>query len=421
MNKKRIIALTAAMTAFGMFLTGCTNSKDNKSKADSIRSKTSEYDTIEMETESTLNIESDELPLEKQWNVEADNYIGANMQNLLNGGIVSENKDYVFLLDEYEQLYRYNKETEEMHRLNQPDFTGHIVGFMNVTKEGDVLYCFAQDAKDYEIDAEVYKIDSETGEITTFLNTREYLTDNFDDFPNQIHIDTSVDINHMLLINDTLFICMSFTPYDIYDYEAVRYYYLSIDINTMKCEAIRSGYDLAYVDFAAIDKSGDLIYGRWTEQLYKYDLKTKESVEFQKWDDIIGPMAVTPDAAYYFHSDNEYDRYDFATGQKSSGTFDLPSEDSEIRNITYYNGKFYVKCRDSNYYWINEDFTESGYLCDYFSVLSSDYCGLGYAGSYLWMVEKGNIDRISLDGNATGWEWEYNEECMKKLDKSPWK
>ena len=211
MNRKIVIAMAAVMTAFSMFCTGCTNSKNTKS-SDLIESKVSESDVNQMKTKNDPEIEITESETEEPWSVESDCYIGANLQNLLNGGTVSENKDYVFLLDEYEQLYRYNKETEEMHMLNQPDFTGHIVGFMNVTKEGDVLYCFAQDTKDYEIDAEVYKIDSETGEITTFLNTREYLTDNFDDFPNQIHIDTSVDIKNMLLINDTLFICMSFTP-----------------------------------------------------------------------------------------------------------------------------------------------------------------------------------------------------------------
>lgn len=430
--KIRRMALEMAMviSMFSGMLTGCTDEKNDISSSAPFEHPKPESNVTETNTESGSDIEASESEVEKIWNINTDYYIGANMQNILNGGKVSENEKYVFLIDEYNVIYRYDKETEEMQMLDveeNDDFTGNIVGFMNVTKDGDILFCYSNVKSSTKVDGTVYEIDSETGKITSFLNTREYLTNNFESFSEEIGIGSLVDINSFLLIDDKAYIDMSFTPRDIYDDGAICHYYLAIDIITMESEVIQCNSDApSFGFFATLNDSGDLIYGDVSaQQIFRYNLETKQNKELEMDNDRIPNVtAVTPEAAYFIH-DNEYYKYDLSTWQESHGTVNLPSDVTDIISIAYHDGKFYVHCRDENfgghnYYWINEDLNESGYLCDLFSITST-YARIGYANGYLWLADEWVIDRISVDGEfADGWDYDNINDKVEKIDVSPY-
>ncbi len=370
----------------------------------------------------------------------ANFYVGADFNNLMCDGAVTESSKYVYYnTSEYGSIYRYDKSDGTTFKLSNDGGK-----YLNVS-EDEYLYFV-------DSDEEIYKINGITGEKTLFLETSDWRSkNNLDGYFSEI--------TNMILINDELYVLFTGQHHAML---------IAIDSNTaeMKCnlDSWSDSDDKLYLEFAFVAAEEDTLYYSWrkadgtlrlygcnindytiAERLmysengeeinqaryytaygydsdysydYSYDIPC---YDLRFWD------AVSYNGLYsftYTFNYNNYTVYDFFTDSYYEPNEQINSikentDDWVINRILYHEGMFYVMTDSNIMYAFSEELTsiEEFYNADnifdeYGENISWNDWEYGVADDAIWLINDYCTRRISIDGTESTID-NYNVELIE--------
>lgn len=437
--KKLFVLLAATMIVIGA-LTGCSSTPGGDES----------LATVSVDESSS---ESEEL-LETSIPLEANFYVGADFNNLLNGGYITEDADYVYFCGgtNYSMtVYRYEKESGIVMNLSE-----HGEKYLNVSEDG---FLFAVERTRNGTD-QIWKINTETGADELFCNPPVLLNQQFGFTLSE---SSDIEVKSMVIADKKLVMIMECDTID-------QAFVFAIDTQTSEVQYIERyqgdeeyGSDL-YLDIAfmaadkdelyfASQKGEDKLYLKaynvFTGELrieqmmlesgkelndarsysstgfgngYTYDIPSYD-VEFFE--------AVSNNALYSFTRTwmyHKYSVYDMATGvlyepEDPLGAVREQYGDWSIYDTAFHEDRFYFLTTNHEVVYLLEDFSEGGVFYSLDGLLNSDgeqldcyNCQFGFANDALWLLDSVNARMITLDGNCSTMDVSDAEEVVDPFD-----
>lgn len=439
MKMKRRLAILTGLFMTGAIISGCGSSSDSKRKINNNSTSGNSFKSV-----FDINDDDDDDDDKKVSDASKINFhVGADFNNLVNGGLITENDNYVFFNDNH--IYRHDKNSGENMILSFDDGK-----FLNVSNDG-YLYLVRNDGPSYGPKDAIYKINTETGNEELFINTADYLQNNYY-FNSSI---SDVEIRYMVLAENKLFIKADILCFHAEDYCC----FFTIDINNKSFTLLQIFSEIGYREGLSVNMCAFAAYD--DELYYAYKEGEMGSLNIMSYNPITGNTRLLPfetsggksinngrkssvdgydengnlvrglyddydieffdcasDSEILCFSDKHPFAYDFISGtgaEYDNVLHEIYASDEWITIIgkAFHDKKYYFLDSEKGVLWLSDDFSNSGVL--YVPDDISDYgdysghggvqkCGFGYVDECLWLIPvnstESTIVKLSFDGDV---------------------